>query len=123
MRIDQLPELPSGVPSVDVPVTFAGADYRMPLTPSGDEQAPVIGFVDDANARANITIGSNHYVRIDPPSLPSGARLVAVSALACSSVSGAFSISPYGNVASYLFADNGTTINGLRCRFWYVTGV
>lgn len=123
MRIDQLPELPSGVPSVDVPVTFAGADYRMPLTPSGDEQAPVIGFVDDATARANITVDSDNNVRIDPPSLPSGARIIAVSALSWTSASGAFWISPYGNVTSYLIAKSDTTINGLRCRFWYVTGV
>ena len=120
MRIDELPSLPAGATSIVVPATYNGADYKATIDPT---KAQTIGYVDDANARENITVDSDNNVRIDPPSLPTGAKIIAVSAFSWDSASGPFWISPYGNVTSYLIANSGTTINKLRCRFWYVTGV
>ena len=47
MRIDQLPDLPSGVDQVKVPCSHNGADFALPLDPDGYSPPYAIGFVDD----------------------------------------------------------------------------
>ena len=84
-----------------------------------------IGYVDDSSARADITATSGNYARIDPPALPTGAKITSVAILDWTSATGAFSVMPYGTsaVAAYLLADSGVVIKGLKLRFWYEVGV
>lgn len=84
-----------------------------------------IGYVDDSSARADITATSGNYARIDPPALPTGAKITSVAILDWDSATGAFSVMPYGAsaVAAYLLADSGVVVKGLKLRFWYEVGV
>ena len=83
-----------------------------------------VDYVDDTSARS-ITIGSGNYYNLETsgqpaiPSLPSGAKIIAVSIVTWSSNSGAFSLIPYGDNGVYAIGASGTTISGLKCRFWY----
>lgn len=119
MRIDQLPDLPSGVDQVKVPCTYNGADFALPLNPAGYTPPYVIGFVDDAAARANFTLTSGGYYRITPPAaFPSGAKVISVGAIAWTSSNG-ISITPYGAGEAYVIGPGGATVTGLKCRWWY----
>ena len=76
----------------------------------------------DEGTASNYTAGSSNYQAISKPaSLPAGAMIVGVSALTWSSNSGAFWIMPYatGGNGAYLIANSGTTVNGLKLRWWY----
>ena len=84
-----------------------------------------IGYVDDSSARADITATSGNYARIDPPALPTGAKITSVAILDWTSATGTFNVLPYGTSATvaYLLADSGVVIKGLKLRFWYEVGV
>lgn len=123
MRIDQLPDLPSGVDQVKVPCSHNGADFALPLDPDGYSPPYTIGFVDDAAVRANFTLTTGGYYRITPPSsFPSGAKLISVGAIAWTSSNG-ISITPYGSAEAYVIGPGGATVTGLKCRWWYYQGV
>lgn len=79
-----------------------------------------IGYIDDSTARASFTL-TNGYYRIVPPSLPTGAKIISVAAIAWTSSNG-ISIIPYGDAANeaYVVGETNAKITGLRCRFWYV---
>ena len=84
-----------------------------------------IGYVDDSSARADITATSGNYARIEPPTLPTGAKITSVAILDWTSATGTFNVLPYGTSATvaYLLADSGVVIKGLKLRFWYEVGV
>lgn len=83
-----------------------------------------IGYVDDASARSTITL-TNGYASVVPPSLPTGAKVTSIAIISYTSASGGFNIMPYGANATYgyVIGNSGTTIDGLRLRFWYEVGV
>ena len=120
MRIEQLPELPGSATEVDVPCSYNGADFKLPLDPNGGYRPTYeIGYVEDASARADFQIGANGYQSIYPPSsFPSGAKLISVGAIAWSSSVWLAAI-PYADNYAYLAGPAGATVKGLRCRWWY----
>lgn len=76
-------------------------------------------YYDDATGR-NITIGQGNYASQNVPSAISGKSIIGISILYWSSNSGAFSVFPYGsNTIFYVIGNAGTTINGVKFRFWY----
>lgn len=94
---------------------------------ANDAGYSIISYVDDPSA-ANITVGSGHYQRINPPSgaIPTGSKIFAVTAVTWASNSGPFSIMPCALASgqeahlAYVVADSGTTINGFKARWWFL---
>lgn len=71
---------------------------------------------------ANYTIGSNNYVAVNYPTGLNGKNVVSIGLVTWASNSGPFSIMLYGNPGSqwYIIGASGTTINGVRFRYWYI---
>ncbi|MBR6352572.1 MAG: hypothetical protein IKS25_00490 [Oscillospiraceae bacterium] len=119
MRIDQLPDLPSGVDQVKVPCSHNGADFALPLDSDGYSPPYTIGFVDDPSARADFQLSAGGYAYIAPPSgFPSGAKVLRVGAIVWTSSNG-ISFTEYGSNAAYVIGPGGATVTGLKCRWWY----
>lgn len=81
-----------------------------------------VDYVDESSARASFTLTSGGYYRIEPPSgaLPSGAKVLAVAAIAWTSSNG-ITIIPYGTAGTeaYVIGPAEATVSGLKCRWWY----
>lgn len=109
MTIDQLPQAPSNFDLIDVPCAY-GSDYKM-----------TFGYVQDDSARETITIPASGNIRIDPPTTP-GARIMFVTVLTWQTNTGAFQVVPYGTDQTYCYmiGTPGTTVSGLRLRFWFI---
>lgn len=71
---------------------------------------------------SNYTIGSNNYAAVNYPTGLNGKNVVSIGLVTWTSNSGPFSIMPYGNPGSqwYIIGASGTTINGVRFRYWYI---
>ena len=87
----------------------------------GSDQVKPLKYYDETSAK-NYTISSSNYVSVTRPSAISGKTIVSISVLAWTSNSGAFWVMPYtasnsGNF--YIVGNSGTTINGLKLRYWY----
>lgn len=107
-------------------VQFEWTDIRASSLPSGYIQATPSGrelkYRDDTSA-ANYTIGSNNYVAVPYPSGLNGNNVVSISMITWTSVSGPISIMPYGTGGAtswYMIGAAGTTLNGVKFRYWYV---
>lgn len=124
MRIEQLPELPGSATEVDVPCSYNGADFKLPLDPNGGYRPDYeIGYVEDDSARADFSLNNNGYASITPPSsgpnaFPTGAKLISVGAIVWTSGNW-LAIVPYSNNYAYVVGPASATIKGLRCRWWY----
>lgn len=81
-----------------------------------------VDYVDESSARANFTLTSGGYYRIEPPAgaLPSGAKVLAVAAIAWTSGNG-IAIIPYGTAGTeaYVIGPSEASVSGLKCRWWY----
>lgn len=67
----------------------------------------------------NYTMGSNNYLEITRPSALSGKTIVYVGTVDFTNNSDCFNIITTVD-HDYLVAKNGTTVNGLKCRYWYM---
>lgn len=81
---------------------------------------PAIGYIDETSAQ-NYTLTSGGYYRLTvPSSLPSGAKIFAVTILEYASASGDFHPEPYGSTQAYIIGTPGASIQGLKCRYWHI---
>jgi hypothetical protein len=87
----------------------------------GSDQVKPLKYYDETSAK-NYTISSSNYVAVTRPSAISGKTIVSIAVLAWTSNSGAFWVMPYSASNSgnfYIVGNSGTTINGLKLRYWY----
>ena len=103
------------------PVSVNGSAKKLSFD-SLKDNLPIVGYVDDASARADFQLTAGGYYRITPPSsFPSGAKTISVAALAWTSSNG-INIIPYGNAATeaYVIGPASASVTGLQTRWWYV---
>lgn len=101
--------------------TIASIENSAYATRSELEKIPVLDHVDETEGR-NFTLDSN-YLKIAPGvTIPEGRTVVAITIIYWDSNTGGFSVYPYGSGRywAYILGDSGTTINGLRLRYWYI---
>ena len=103
------------------PVSVNGSAKKLSFD-SLKDNLPIVGYVDDASARADISINSAGYATINPPSgFPSGAKALSVSAITWgTNVAISFVISGANSNYAFVNAPGGTTLQGLQTRWWYV---
>lgn len=80
-------------------------------------------YVDTTGA--NYTIGSGNYVAVNYPTGLNGSNVVSITLYSWTDNSGPFSLIPYGHTGTtpkwYIIGASGTTINGARFRYWYIS--
>lgn len=105
----------SDVPAVDLPKSGGGTARFY------DPTSILQSYVDTTGA--NYTIGNDNYVAINYPTGLNGNNVVSIGLAQWTTNSGPFSIFPYGTVHGvwYLVGPAGTTINGARFRYWYIS--
>lgn len=127
-------ELPSATTLADadlLPISAGGASKKLAWSTlktliqaliASAKPRKEVDYVDESSARADFTLTSGGYYRIEPPSgaLPSGAKVLAVAAVAWTSSNG-ITIIPYGTAGTeaYVIGTAGATVSGLKCRWWY----
>lgn len=129
--ISELPSINSLADADMFPVSANGASKKISWVAlktliqalvSAAKQHKEVDYVDEVYARADFTLRSGGYYRIEPPSgaLPSRAKVLSVAAIEWTSSNG-ISIIPYGaaGTEAYVIGQGGDTISGLRCRWWY----
>ncbi|MBR6710795.1 MAG: hypothetical protein IKI81_04620 [Selenomonadaceae bacterium] len=119
--INELPNITHLTNADLFPVSVNGQAGKLTFENLKDN-IPIVGYVDDASARADFTLTSGGYYRITPPSgFPSGAKTISVAALAWTSSNG-INIIPYGSAATeaYVIGPASASVTGLKTRWWYV---
>ncbi len=101
--------------------TIASVESATSATQSALEKVPTIEHVDDQTAR-DFTLQGN-YIRVTPDAtIPEGKTVVSITVVTWDSNTGAFYVTPLGSgrFAAYIIGDSGTTIKGLKLRYWYI---
>lgn len=119
--INELPNITHLTNADLFPVSVNGQAGKLTFENLKDN-LPIVGFVDDASARGDISINSSGYATINPPSgFPSGAKALSVSAITWSTnVAISFVISGANSTYAFVNAPASTTLQGLKTRWWYV---
>ena len=90
---------------------------------TGTIPAPAqIGYVDDVTTRSLTFDGRTSFnlsTLSSFPSVPSGAKIMAVSILSWEANNKAFSVVPYSTNQVYLIGDDGLNVVNLKVRLWY----
>ena len=100
----------------DMDTTQVSYSFQSNIAPSYKQ----VKYVDDTTAR-NITISSSNYlVQTYGIAGLTSDKVFAITMLTWTSNSGGFTLLPYSSGTSfYVLGAAGTTISGLKCRFWY----
>lgn len=100
--------------------TIAGIGSAVSSAQSEISKLPTLAYVDDQTAR-DFTLNANYIVVTPDVTIPEGKKIVAITIVTWSTNSGAFSVVPYGfGRYAYIIGNSGTTITGLKLRYWYI---